>query len=201
MAFLLVTLAFFIAGTVWVTRGAVIRSQPLGRSVSEGRKTDKVLARLASLVATSRQFECSAFPPSSGSWGPAQDTLDFLADLDGDPSTGSYSVGEYKGLERVVVLSEGGSLVARVYSGLPGESPRRVEMATDFTGGDASSFSARFRALEGSSNGEARSSPREATRVLLSITSGNGGDRVTLRREALLPNTPKLVLSTGEPHP
>gem|GEM_PF-1736311 len=193
MAFLLIVLALFLAGTVWVVNGAIVKSHPLGKNDSAGREADKALDRIESMVKAARQFDYHGILKAPG-WSRGADNLDFLADLDGDPKTGSYEValndgGVVRGLERVVIARRGTALVTYVYS-RDGSAPQSVVLFKELGPGDRQAFQVRFRvdrtagppASLPASNTSAVSPSLVATAVRVSITTGLGGNRLVIER-------------------
>lgn len=205
MAFLLIVLALFLAGTVWVVNGAIVKSHPLGKNDSAGREADKALDRIESMVKAARQFDYTGELKAPGP-GLVAGSLDFLADLDGDPQTGSYEVvlkngSVVKGLERVVIAPRGISLVTYVYS-RPGAVPGAVVLLKNLSPGDKQAFLVRFQvagsaestepALPASGNATTARPDLVATAVRVSITTGLGGSRLVIERGTGLPARPGI---------
>jgi hypothetical protein len=208
MAFLLAVIALFLVGTVWVVNGAIVKSHPPGKSDRAGSEAERALDRIESMVRAARQFYYTGRLTAEMRWGPAADCLDLLADLDGDPNTGSFEASSQgrveKGLERVVIFSRGAALVAQVYSG-PGAVPRTVVLLNDRSPGDDRPFKASFRieeqkapksAAPGSvvaENTVVARTALDATAVRVSITTGLGGSRLVIGRTIGLPARPPLA--------
>jgi hypothetical protein len=208
MAFLLAVIALFLVGTVWVVNGAIVKSHPLGKSDRAGSETERALDRIESMVRAARQFYYTGRLTAEMRWGPAADSLDLLADLDGDPNTGSFEASSQgrveKGLERAVIFSRGAALVVQVYSGSFAR-PRTVVLLDNLSPGDDGGFKASFRIEE-------RQAPKsrepgsviaenivvarpalDATAVRVSITTGLGGSRLVIGRTIELPARPPLA--------
>lgn len=209
MAFLLLTLALFLVGTVWVVNGAIVKSHPLEKSDRAGRDADVALDRIESMVKVARQFSYTGNLTGPG-LGPRADSLDFLADLDGDTVTGSFQLVSadgkvVTGLERVVIVRKGVRLMTYVYS-RPDAPPEAVVLLSNLSPGDKQAFETRFRvekpegaslepsAMLASNTVVAR--PRlVAAGVRVSIATGVGGSRLVLDRDTGLPDKPPLFLS------
>jgi hypothetical protein len=188
MIFLLVTLAVFLGGTVWVVSGAIVKSHPFGQSEGAGKHAQVAMNKIEVMVKAARQFY---YDPGSSKVPVGvtlkTDNLDFLADLDSDASTGSYSVGTVKGLERVQVVRQGVSLVVFVRSG-PTSAPERVVLTRDLAPGDPGAYGVAFAVKH---LGEALST----SKVHVSITTGARGSRLVVARDITLSRPTPLAVS------
>lgn len=200
MAFLLLVVALFLVGIVWVVNAAIVKSHPLGKSDVAGRDAERALDRIEALLKTARVFAYDGRAVRPGLWTPEQGVLTFLGDLDGDPETGSYVAGEQKGLERVVIYRQDRSLIVSVKSA-PAAPASKVVLLRELSPRDPEAFSGRFRvAASGAVNitvgtraAAAVFSAMRADQIRVSIATGVGGSRLLLDRQIGLPLEPALA--------
>ena len=205
MAFLLLVVALFLVGIVWVVNAAIVKSHPLGKSDTAGRDAERALDKIEALLKTARVFAYDGRALRPGLWTPQQGSLDFLGDLDGDSGTGSYRAGGEKGLERVIIYRQDRSLVVSVKSS-PAAPPSTVVLLKGLSPRDQA-FSGSFRVAAsgavkitvGTGAALAGTSAIRADRIRVSITTGVGGNRLLLDRQMGLPLTPALAPGRAVP--
>jgi len=207
MVFLLFVVAVFLVGVVWVVNAAIVKSHPLGKSDTAGRNAERALDRIEALVMTSRVFALDSHPVRAGRWTAGQGILTFLGNLDGDAETGSYSVGDEKGLEHVTIYRQGASLVVSVKSA-PAAAPSTVVLLKDLNPLDPEAFTASFRVSASGATklkvgGNAAASvtipAMRADETRVSVTTGVGGSRLLLDRSIGLPAEPALATGGSLP--
>jgi len=207
MVFLLLVVAVFLVGIVWVVNAAILKSHPLGKSDTAGRNAERALDRIEALVRTARIIALQSPPVRAGNWTAGQGVLTFLGNLDGDTQTGSYSVGDDKGLEHVSVYHRGTALVVSVKS-TPATAPSTVVLLEDLSPSDPRAFTASFRvAAAGVTNVKVAWSGTSsvtipavrADRARVSVTTGVGGSRLLVDRTIGLPAQPALAAGRSLP--
>jgi hypothetical protein len=181
MIFLLVVVALFLGGTIWVASGAFVKSHPFRTSEGAGRQGETAMNKIEAMVKSARQF--SVDPQSSRMTARriSSRDMDFLADLDSDGNTGTYSAGSAKGLERVQVVREGTALVVIVRAS-PTSAPRSMVLTRDLAPGDPNAYSVEYFL-----DPEASPATMTTSRVHLSITSGTHGSRLVVSRDVAPP--------------
>ena len=140
--FLLVVLAF---GTLFLLWQGVNSLSGGGSSAVLLREGSSVISKLDSLVRGACSFDEGALSFSSNLLlvgTSTRDKLDFLADVDGDDSTGGYEYGRHKGLERVLVYQAGAKLKVDVRE-RPSARPQVLTLTDDLYAGGAP-FSASY---------------------------------------------------------
>jgi hypothetical protein len=130
LIFLMVILAAFLAGTVWLVDQGVRTFSPSGKEAKQGTGAQNLLDRLEALTKDARVFLLPA--GAERAKFETGGAVEFLSNIDGDTSTGSYEAAGQKGLERVTVRRDttGRGLVAEV-SEAPGEPSKTVELTDD----------------------------------------------------------------------
>lgn len=204
MVFLLLVVALFLAGTVWVVNSAIAKSHPLGKSDTAGRDTETALDRIQALVRTARVFAGPRPTFRAGSWMLEQAALTFCGDLDGDPKTGSYVAAGQGGLEKIMVFCRGDLVLAEVYEA-PGSTPRRVVLLTDLSPRDPKAFLSSFKVEEphascsfGVAGGAmTREEGFTVSEMQVSVTTGPGQSRLVLGRSIGLPQRPVVIAAPG----
>jgi hypothetical protein len=203
MAFLLLVLALFLTGTVWVVNTAIAKSHLLGKSDRVGSEVERALDRVEAMVRTARVFDAPGKPVRAGAWTPGENKIEFLGDIDGDANTGSYVVGEQTGLELVSIARRGNSLVASVLT-TPGAAARAVVLLTDLSPADPEAFASSFHVeksrvtmtlgmetvtvpLNGHVTGE----------MQVSIVTVIGGSHLVFGRSIGLPQRPAVISAGG----
>lgn len=199
MAFLLLVLALFLGGTVWVASGAVVKSHPFRKSEGAGKEGEAAMNKIAALVKSARRFYCERSKSERGGLVFASESLDFLADLDSDSKTGSYRTGDTRGLERVLIARAGASVTVSVHSS-PAASPSVVVLTSDLPPGDGGAFKTELQTVrgEGRTGGDG-SSGDEGGRLVVSgvrvtITTGNDRNRLVVSRDIGTSGRPPLDL-------
>ncbi|MHB8895131.1 MAG: hypothetical protein ACYC99_08160 [Candidatus Geothermincolia bacterium] len=192
MALLLVTMAVFLAGTVLVVNGAIAKSHPFGKSEGAGREGEATMNKIAAMVGSGREFYIGKGARRLSSGEVASGSLDFLADLDSDPETGSYEVGNVRGLERATITRRGNSIVVFVRSG-PAAPTDTVVLTRDLAPGDPGAFEVGIlSSRQSKQSGQDAATPPTVSRVRLSITTGSRGSRLVVTRNIDVRGNPPL---------
>lgn len=106
MAFLLLILFCFLAGLVLIFWNSDAVKKGSSKESHAFTEAEKVVDRIGALIKLSSEVKLG----ESGE-------IDIFADLDGNPSSGPYRVGNKSGLERVLIREASkGNLIASVYS-------------------------------------------------------------------------------------
>ncbi len=194
MAFLLLVVAIFLAGTVWVCSGAVTKLRPSGRVGKADREGERTMDRLEDLLGSARKF----FHPEGATGSTAgkfiSNDLDFLADLDGDPATGRFVLDGARGFERVLIYCRGSILFAKVYSS-PGGAPREVVLTRGLAVG-GTPFRAVLLAAAGAPGGSRGGLRVKEARIRLATTLDGG--RTALSRTVVTGSLPPLERTPRE---
>lgn len=142
--------------------------------------------RIEALVRSGRKFfyPDGAVGSSAGKF--VSGSLEFLADLDGDPATGRFVLDGARGFERVLVFSRGSSAYARVCSS-PGGAPREVALARGLAG-DGTPFVAALRVTAGKPGGG--SGPLRVKEVRIRMVMTLDGGRTALTRKVVTGSLP-----------
>lgn len=186
MLLLILILVLFLAGTVLMLN-SVIAGLPL-RSRAGGLE-EAAIDRVDALLQTARLFHPVVEQGLRSNESLSQDKLDFLADLDGNPSTGSFAVDDERGLERVVISRKGAFLMAYVYFS-PNETPDAVTLYRKLSSGDPDAFSTEFQVKKGHTEAPATTRIVVASGALVTIAGGKGSERSVARRQVALPDVP-----------